>query len=490
MYHATFIAKAKYCRGLTAGTFRDANGTFAPSIVRALLAEGLLEETPDGPRAAHLSTRVLGFATDFAVQRPRTTPILVTSAGDAELRDAFCREFSASDFELPATIRFDASAFDAYEVTSMVPFAQAKAFASNLLAPYFDGLLALAVLGFRNLYVLAIRPQPLDENAFARVNGFAVPARLRYKATMLFNAVLREFAERHPQVRFLDTWDRFTSNGTLDMAYHLDELHLNQRAAAVALDLLFDDLIARSQQADIAAYERARRLSVVSPIPDTVLADAFARDGVVGVELGSEVAQSVRGALTFAFDISRRFVPTGWAGDQLEPAPRTLMDAEPSERLLRALADALLGGRASDAIVSCTGGTYTVQNARAFRSLLNENVFAGPIPRQCVAGAAPPGVIRGVLYLTDAPPEERALRWLRDETGLAASGVTAGTLILYDGRAARGTEPLGWHHECIDIVVVPRPAGEPARVVCAGLNASWPLDPLRFDRNGLAVYET
>ena len=237
------VTRSHYCRGITASAFLDPGGALHADVAGALLADGLLERSAAGPFfARHRATDLHSLQVGAAMERARTSPVLVLSVGDIDVKFGFIREFARQDFALPASFAFDPAPFAPHPTEGVIPFALAAGFAKKLLMPYLRGLELLAGLGFANLYVHALPPPTLDDAAFEAMNGFAAPARLRYKATRLFNAVLREFAADYPAFAFLDTWDRVTANGVLTDDFYLDDSHLNRRAAAYVVTNLLRDL--------------------------------------------------------------------------------------------------------------------------------------------------------------------------------------------------------------------------------------------------------
>lgn len=448
---ATYVTRSHYCRGILASEFCDAQGGLQADVAGALVADGFVERTPAGGFVArHRAGDLHAVQVGIAMERARVSPVLVFAVGDIDLRYAFVREFARQDFALPASYSFDPAPFASYAAEGSVPYALAAGFARKLLAPYFRGLVALARLGFSNVYLHAYPPQTPDDAAFERGNGFAAPARLRYKATRLFNAILREFVTDYPEFRLVDTWDRVTRDGVLDPQFHLDDAHLNRRAAALSVAEIVRDLRARTARAagDLRPAEASD-----GGRPD--VRAAFARDGVF--------------ALTFAADPAGGTVAAGWAGDPLG-ASRLVVSAPVAPDLLvalRALAD---WPETGPALAACVGAPPVLLNARAVRHRVPPDPALGVPP--LFPPEAPLGLVRGLLYLAGIPETAEPAAFTARSGAVARLRPPAGTLVLYDParidhREAPGAGPL------LDLLFAP----QSGRTVPppAGINQYWPL---------------
>jgi hypothetical protein len=395
------VTRSNYCRGITASAFVDAAGNLNADVVQALLAAGYVERLPTGLTARHRASDLHSVQVGIAMQRPRTSPILVFSIGDLDLKFGFIKEFATSDFELPASYGFDPTPFPTDAVRERVPFALAASFVRRLLAPYFRGLVLLARLGFEHLCLHALPPQALDDDAFERINGFRAPARLRYKATRLFNAVLREFVRDYPEFGFVDTWERVTTNGVVDAAFHLDDSHLNRRGALLAVEDVLADLARRTKLAAAS--------SAIPREPDraSTAATRFVQDGIFAIDLGGGAAGALRDGLTFAPDPDGARVRDDWAGEPLGGS-RFVAAVRPDAALLGRCAALLFSGEVGAAIADCVGAPFTVASLRVLKALAPEDQQLGP-PPLFARGETRAGLVRGVLYLTGAAPNGEPL---------------------------------------------------------------------------------
>jgi hypothetical protein len=336
-------------------------------------------------------------------------------------------------------------------------------------------------LGFEHVYVHALPPQTLDDDAFERVNGFRAAARLRYKATRVFNAVLRDFVRDYPEFGIVDTWDRVTTNGVLDPAFHLDDSHLNRRGALLAVEDVLADLARRS----VAVAGSA--VSPAVPRAPSTAATRFAQDGIFAIDLGADAAGALRAGLSFAPDPDGARVRGDWAGEPLGGS-RFVAAARPDAALLERCAALLFGGEIGSAIADCVGARFTVASLRAVKVLAPEDPQLG-VPPLFVRGETPAGMLRGILYLTGVGAGDEPLVFAARSGAAARLQPRAGTLVLYDPRRIEHRESLAGS-ETIELLFAARAGDAPGRIVSAGSNHYWPLDRAAFEHDGLTVIET
>jgi hypothetical protein len=241
-----YVTYAKHIPGFQGAHFVDGAGRLHGGVMNALTSEGLIvkaDESDAWTAQHHDPNAARAKAIDFAAGRVRRSPILLMLFGDIEQRGTLIKQLAPGcDFELPGYLAPD---LPAHPVTQTIPYQVVSEFAARLLAPAFRGLLTLSSWGFETLYVHTLPPQPPDDADYARINGYAAPARLRYKCTYLFNSALREFARNTPQIRLLDMWEKQTVNGLLDPAFYLDGVHLNIKAAGISVNALLADAAAK-----------------------------------------------------------------------------------------------------------------------------------------------------------------------------------------------------------------------------------------------------
>jgi hypothetical protein len=234
-----------------------------------------------------------------------------------------------------------------------------------------------------------------------------------------------------------------------------------------------------------AAFDAARPAEAAA-VPHPEARERFARDGIFAVDLGRPVADELRAGLAFGPDTDGARVRTDWAGDPLG-ASRFVAAAPAGPALLERCAAALYADATRAAIASCIGSAYTVPSLRVLRTLAPEDRALGQ-PAHFGMAEAPPGFVRGILYLTDGALDAAPSTFAARNGAVARLRPAAGQLILYDPARIehRESEP---GRETVDVFLAPVPAGASRRVVSAGSNHYWPLDPNAFALDGLTVHE-
>jgi hypothetical protein len=469
----TYVTRSNYGRGLgrgiTADKFIDAEGTFDFNVINALLGTGYVEQAIGGIVARHRAVDPHSMQVLHTMQRPREAPALVFSVGDIDCKFGFIKQLAAADFDLPASYGFDGSALPSPPAgVQSYAFGLVNNFAKQLLAPYFRGLIKLAKLGFTNIFLHALPPQTVDDDAFERINAFRAPALLRYKATVLFNALLREFAYDYPEFRFLDIWDRVTTAGVVAAEFHLDGSHLNRRAAAIVVGEVIRELERRARRASIAGGTSVAERAVPRP----KIAESFAQDGVVLLDLGPGLAAELSAGLAFGPAPEGASLHDGWAGDPLG-ASRFVRSARVGLDVAARCAAALESTEARATLASCVGGPWRVTNLRALATERPEDPVLGPPPLYC-SGVQPPGLLRAMIYLTSMRADSEPLVFLgRNGIGREIRPA-AGALVIYDPARVDHREAAGL--PALDLFIAPAVDGQPPQLLAAGPNYYWPLE--------------
>jgi hypothetical protein len=236
------VTHAEYCPELYARDFVDARGRLNPMVLASLQAERLVRQNPDGRwQAAHLSRSPNAQSVARLGERNSGAPILVILVGWGDLYHFLKDLGPASDFQVEGS-PFDESRFEEPPATANVPWKLVVESAAAVLGPLFQGLRHLEKTGFSKTFLHTLPPQTADDAEFAAHAGFHAPARLRYKVTVLFNAMFREFARQNPEIGLIDTWDSTTLDGQLDPRFLADHWgHLNKEAARVTVDRVLEE---------------------------------------------------------------------------------------------------------------------------------------------------------------------------------------------------------------------------------------------------------
>jgi hypothetical protein len=240
-----YVTHAKHCPGLDARDFLDARGALNPMVFESLRGERLIRPDGDRWKAAHLAKSPIGQSAAGLAELDRSAPLVVVMVGSGDLYYFVKGLPPGTDFRLEG-LRFDETDFEALPVTSVLPWKLAVESAAAMLGPLFRGLRLLERAGFSRLFLHSLPPQTVVDAEYQRLTGMHVPVRLRYKATVLFNALLREFTRQNQGIGLIDTWDLTTANGKLAPGFLLDHWHLNKEAAYLTVDALLDEFLGAS----------------------------------------------------------------------------------------------------------------------------------------------------------------------------------------------------------------------------------------------------
>lgn len=254
LFSEPFVARAAFCRGVSAQNFADASGTLHAVVAESLLAHLVAVGTPaalwPSRRALALDAYERTHRLGDVRERYRTpandalgSPVVVVMAGAADANAVLETLPAGCDFALDDE-RFRPEAFPETPVGPYVP----AQLVHDLIAARTAGLSrALGTLhdaGFEHLYVHSVHPPPVEDRKYTNVRGGCTQAWLRYKVALAFNLRFRAIcAER--SVRFLDLWDHTTSGGVLDARFEYDGDHLNREAAQRTVAELIGDLASR-----------------------------------------------------------------------------------------------------------------------------------------------------------------------------------------------------------------------------------------------------
>ena len=171
-----------------------------------------------------------------------------------------------------------------------------------------------------------------------------------------------------------------------------------------------------------------------------------------------------------------------WAGEPLG-ASRFVAAARPGAALLERCAAIFSADAVHDAVASTVGADFSM-NVRFLRALASADPVLG-LPSHFAAAEVPHGFLRAILYLNDGTPGGAPQTIAGRGGAVAKLQPAAGQLIVYDpGRLTHHESEPG--RETLDAILVPVPVGRPRRIVSAGANHWWPLDPEAFARDGLA----
>ncbi|HEX5274828.1 MAG TPA: hypothetical protein VFW34_06090 [Candidatus Rubrimentiphilum sp.] len=240
-----FVTKAKFLPALYARIFTDDESAFNAALFETLRDERLIR--PDGSRAwaaTHLTDSPFVDGAAGLSEQKRSAPILVFFLGGGDLFYFIKGMDAQTDFSLDA-IPFDSGQFPARPISAMLDQKLVFESVGQILGPLFRGLRLLERAGFSNVYLHTIPPDTIDDREYERLSGHFAPAVLRYKSSVLFNAMLREFTRQNPRIGLIDTWDKTTVGGKRDDRFSLDGFHFNKLGARLTIEQLVRQLNGR-----------------------------------------------------------------------------------------------------------------------------------------------------------------------------------------------------------------------------------------------------
>ena len=206
----------------------------------------------------------------------------------------------------------------------------------------------------------------------------------------------------------------------------------------------------------------------------------FQARGITVIGIGCERATDWREAEVFDRDVGNRHPAWDWAGNALAPYSADLRSGVPSARLVEDLR-ALFSSADFEAFFrGVLGCAVTVGNCRLVKSLPHDSTGVGP--QSWHEDGCPPGVIRGVLYLTDVDDATGPFQY-KDDSGVEHSVLgLAGDLLVFDAMRLRhrAIPPTRAPRFAIDLMFMPRLPGQALEVTVAGMN-HWPADPFAYD---------
>lgn len=488
LFQQHFITRAKYGSTLNAASYMH-QAHLNPRLLQFLRDENLVD---DQLNAFHCAMSDLAGHVARAMDRARMEPILLFFAGDIDLRSLFLKQIGPrADFVLPFLndAHPDAGAVAGAE---LMPYKLARQRVEGLLTPFFKALLTLQKAGFQRLFVHSLPPQTLSDADYARINGYASPLQLRYKATLLFNDVLAQYCQTH-QIFWINIWERVTIHGRLNPAYHLDHVHLNRKAAEISMQTLFESLAHSYRSALAPQYlryrEQARRTRPLRQ-RDAALQERYRQEHVLRFPavMPQPLLESLRQSLNYDRDTNNReHYRLDWVGNALEAYSEHIFAARPTPSVLRQIFEFLFFSPVRTLLENCVGSAFTVSCCRFFRTEVTPQA-QGP---QCFhRDNLPPGAVRALIYLTDVDQASGPFEYQDPESGDPHCVLgPAGTLLIFDADAVthRGSPPTEHTREVIDLVLLPAIVEIEQQVIWPGMN-HWPVDPYHYSLKGYLSY--
>jgi hypothetical protein len=214
-----------------------------------------------------------------------------------------------------------------------------------------------------------------------------------------------------------------------------------------------------------------------SPVDRYIL--EFQDKGITIIGTNSEKAAAWRESEVFDRDVGNMHSSWDWAGNSIYPYSEALRTGLPSSSLIEDLCALFTSSDFEVFFRSILGCSVMVCNCRLVQSLPHADAGVGP--QSWHQDGCPPGVIRGVLYLTDVDERCGPFQY-KDEADRVHTVVGhTGDLLIFDAMRLRhrALPPTYSVRAAIDLVFMPRLPGQAFQIVVSGMN-HWPADPFAY----------
>lgn len=218
--------------------------------------------------------------------------------------------------------------------------------------------------------------------------------------------------------------------------------------------------------------------------PFAAAVQQFKKEWVCSIPLGREIADRWVTELDYQLTVANRHARLDWAGNGMTPYSLDIRSAEPTQALLDDVCAYFDSDRFNRFFQECFGCAVTFLNFRSFMS--SPHVTKGLGPQAWHHDGCPPGVFRALVYLTDVDADSGPFEYIDENKELRSVTGSAGTFLMFDANRLlhRGSPPKHKVRKVIDIVIAPRLADQPFRVLWSGMN-NWPGDPFQYSVNGM-----
>ncbi|MGA9602225.1 MAG: hypothetical protein WBS22_18600 [Methylocystis sp.] len=476
-----YTVVSKHIPGFSASNIMQ-KGKLSPELMAALESENLVR----GRWFNFLTLSEQELATSFAEGTPSLPPVLLLSVGDIDLRKGFLPKLAdAYDIvpphETPYAVR---------EGAKIMPYEAAREMARNALAPLAEGLIEFRKMGLPRVLVTELPPPTLNEERFEALHGLACPVDTRYKATLLFNEVLREVCAKAGAI-VVSIWPELVDeNGYLRREFELDGVHLNRAGSTRCLSRMISAAINSSLDSchNPLRYELAYNLRDGAEQPASPSAQALAREfhdtGICRTAIPPEAAAKLAESFQYELDVGNRHARLDWHGSAVTPSTSLMRAAAPDQDTLDLIFQTLYAPEIDSVMRLCMGGDVWYANCRPLMSL--PHAHGGGGAQAFHHDMCPPHVLRAIIYLVDVDKDNGPFEYVAaDGTNHLVTG-PRGTLFIFDANRLwhRGSPPRARYRQSIDFMILPRMKSQPRRVLWAGVN-NWPGDPFHFSINGM-----
>jgi hypothetical protein len=197
--------------------------------------------------------------------------------------------------------------------------------------------------------------------------------------------------------------------------------------------------------------------------------------------LRTDTQQALHWSKTEVFDrdVSNLHSSWDWAGNSIKPYGSVLQTGLPSRSLQGDLFKLFSQTDFDQFFRGVLGCAISVGNCRLVRSRPHSQAGIGP--QSWHEDGCPPGIIRGVLYLTDVDESSGPFQYKDHNSNIHTLTGRLGDLLVFDAMrlSHRAMPPISKERMAIDLVFMPRLPGQEMRIISAGMN-HWPSDPFIF----------
>jgi hypothetical protein len=114
---------------------------------------------------------------------------------------------------------------------------------ADYLAPFYRGMRILRDIGLKSLFLLAVPPPGIDDDAFEAHTGFQSHAHVRYAVHRTINLLFERFCAAE-NIAFVDSWALVAGpDGILQKRFVADGIHLNRDAAVEIVAAIGERLV-------------------------------------------------------------------------------------------------------------------------------------------------------------------------------------------------------------------------------------------------------
>jgi hypothetical protein len=205
----------------------------------------------------------------------------------------------------------------------------------------------------------------------------------------------------------------------------------------------------------------------------------FQEKGITVIGTSRLKATAWREAEIFDRDVGNLHSAWDWAGGARYPDSNDRRTGVPSPSLIDDLRTLFTSADFEAFFLGVLGCPAMVANCRLVKSLPHSGEGTGP--QSWHQDGSPPGVIRGVLYLTDVDEGNGPFQFRDEADNLHTVRGHAGDLLVFDAMRLRhrAMPPLHNFRAAIDLVFMPRLPHQKFQIIDAGMN-HWPADPFVY----------